>query len=111
MHITNLRAHQVLNSYVKAGSRIHLTAGQICLSEAAAWGDAYGFFHETMLHEGGTYQVQRSGRLLITASKDAEFLSELAEPARLTQFWYALKQIAHLRLTAIAKKFLHHEAL
>jgi hypothetical protein len=83
MHITTLRAHQVLNSYVKAGSRIHVTAGQICLSEAPAWGDAYGFFHETMLHEGATYQVKRSGWLLISASKDTEFLLELVQAGML----------------------------
>ncbi|MFZ6748875.1 hypothetical protein [Undibacterium sp. Ren11W] len=111
MHITTLRTGQVWNSYVVAGSKIHLTAGAISLSEAPIWGDAHGFFHETVLQEGATYQVQRSGWLLIKASKNTEFLAESPEPASWRRLFVASKRSFQRLFSLTAKKFLHHKAL
>lgn len=93
MHITTLRAGQVFNSYIAAGTNLHLSAGTIMVSEAPSWGDAHGFLHETLLNEGGIYQVQRSGWLLIKASRDAELLTEVLEPTWLLRSWISVRQL------------------
>jgi hypothetical protein len=106
MHITTLRAGQMFNSYLKAGARLHLTAGAIQISEAPSWGDAHGFFHETTLSEGATYQVQRSGWLLIKASRNTEFLLEVPEPVQFWRHWLAVKQTWRKLLAGLGKKTL-----
>ena len=110
MHITTLRAGQVFNSYMEAGTQLHLTAGAILVSEAPSWGDAHGFFHETLLNEGAIYQVQRSGWLLIKASRNTEFLSELPEPDRFLHGWLtALPSVREL-LASLGKKLWRRKA-
>lgn len=109
MHITTLRTGQVWNSYISAGSKIHLTAGAISLSEAPTWGDAHGFFHETILQEGATYLVQRSGWLLIKASKNTEFFAESREATNRQGMFFATRQFFQHLLVSTAKKFLHHK--
>lgn len=95
MDITTLRAGQVFYGYVAAGSRIHLTAGALCLRAPASWGEAHAYALEIDLSEGASYQVQRAGWWQIRAKKDAEFLSEAPAP---------------LVLSA-AKKFFQHKRL
>ena len=94
MHITTLRTGQVFNSYMAAGTNLHLSVGTIMVSEAPSWGDAHGFLHETLLNEGGIYQVQRSGWLLIKARRDAELLTEVIEPTWLLRSWIIVRQLA-----------------
>jgi hypothetical protein len=111
MHITTLRTGQAWNAYVVAGSKIHLTAGAISLSEAPNWGDAHGFLHEIALNEGASYQVQRSGWLLIKASRNTEFLAETPEPRNWQTAFFAIKRFSLKLLPLTAKKFFHHKAL
>ena len=101
MHITTLRAGQVFNSYMTAGTNLHLTAGAISVSETPSWGDAHGFFHETALNEGATYQVQRSGWLLIKASRNTEFLSELPEPVKWLRSSIIMRQLVLVLFVAL----------
>ena len=90
MHITTLRTQQIFRGYLAAGSKIHLTAGTICLHEAASWGDAHAFMTEIMLDEGASYLVQRHGWLQIQAKKDTEFLVELPAPGVFRRLWHGV---------------------
>lgn len=109
MHITTLRAGQVFNAYMAARTNLHLTAGTIMVSEAPSWGDAHGFFHETLLNEGAIYQVQRNGWLLIKASRDAELLIEVLAPTWLLRSWISGGIPARI-LASVSTKLLRRKA-
>ncbi|CAN5865780.1 hypothetical protein BH11PSE12_BH11PSE12_06410 [soil metagenome] len=101
MHITTLRTQQIFRGYLAAGSKIHLTAGTICLREAASWGDAHAFVSELVLDEGASYLVQRHGWLQIQAKKDTEFLLELPETALLRRLWHRFTWRTVRRMTQV----------
>ena len=101
MHITTLRRQQIFRGYLAAGSKIHLTAGEICLHEAANWGDAHAFVTEIVLNEGASYLVQRDGWLQMQAKKNTEFLVELPEPGLLRRLWHGFTRRAVRRMTQV----------
>lgn len=89
MHITTLRAQQTVHFYASKGSRLHLSTGQVTVSESR---DLEGLRFDVALplQDGGIYTVPRSGWLLLTACRSSELLYE-APPA---------EQLALIRLGA-----------
>ncbi|GAC1327591.1 MAG: hypothetical protein NVS3B11_21330 [Collimonas sp.] len=104
MHITTLQSAQCYQTYLSRASKLHLNVGSVLIKEAAISIDACAYLPQTMLSEGATYTVPRSGWFQVCAQKRCEFSIELPAPTLAELCWARVKRALAKPVNALTRR-------